>query len=279
VLDTLSGEERARLLEHLREVQHSVRSQVLVRALSLESQRARRAVVAYLHRAVHPDAPSLVAACLATPRPSVAPALEAMRAGGYRGEGSIAWLIWGFLDEENTLLLKSHLAGVWERVRATLALYGRWPEGSPEEAQVARRRARLLAHGFTLVSLMSPRPREVVEALEKALEGDRFVSSISMEYVSTRVDPEAASNLVPLLEDLRQPASSPAVRPQGAAPPSWEGAVSDEAEWVTRSVEREEARGSGIHRRVAEEPAWDTTAHQGAIDEEGRASSETRAIP
>lgn len=205
VMESLSGEERARLREHLKDVRHSVRAQVLGRALSLASPDARQAVVAYLHRATHPGAPALVAACLAGEEPSIAPALDAMRSGHYRGEEAISRLLVGFMNAENAALLRAYLREVWQRVRATIALTGRWPAGSLEDVELSRRRARLLAHGFALVGLLTRKPRQVVESLEKALEGDRFVSSLSQELVSARVGPEASAELLPLLDDLRVP--------------------------------------------------------------------------
>ncbi|MBI4863252.1 MAG: hypothetical protein HY815_23755 [Candidatus Riflebacteria bacterium] len=205
VMENLSAEERTRIKENLREMRHSVRAQVLGRALSLSSARARQSVIAYLHRATHPGAPTLVGACLEAEEPTIAPALEAMRSGGYRGEGAISRLLSGFMTPANGALLRAYLRELWEHVRATLVITRRWLEGTREDAAAARRRARLLSHGFALVGLLSESPREVVETLEKALEGDRFVSSLSMELVVARIGVEAGDDLLPLLDELRQP--------------------------------------------------------------------------
>jgi HEAT repeat protein len=258
VMESLSGEERARLTEHLRDVRHSVRAQVLRHALSLASARARQAVVAYLHRATHSGAPALVAACLASDPPSIAPALDAMRSGDYRGEEAISRLLVGFLDAGNAELLRAYLREVWGRVRATVVLARRHDPGSREAAELARRRSRLLAHGFALVGLHSRKPRQVVESLVKALEGDRFVASLSMELVAARIGHRAAADLIPLLEELGRPepatrlpaagaaAADPAASETDAAAPDLAvpADVAAEADRLATALSAEEARAA-----------------------------------
>lgn len=205
VMGQLSAEERQRMKDALSGIKHGVRAQVILRALTLKSARTRESVIAYLHTASHVDASALVQECLSSEPPSIRPALDAMRQGRFRGERAISRLISGFMNQENSRLLYDYLKEVWDRVRATLILAQEFAPSDHRQDALARRRRRLLSHGFLLVSLRSIRPSESVEVLDKALEGDRFVASMSYELLIQHVGQHFSKELIPLLEDLREP--------------------------------------------------------------------------
>jgi hypothetical protein len=96
-----------------------------------------------------------------------------------------------------------------------------------------------------MVSLQSEDPQETVELLEKALEGDRFISSMSYELLGQQLGQDVCHELIPLLDDLREPEKMK-VHPSAAAV----------------DAERE------IMREMCEDPSWQDLSWQDPSDGE-----------